>query len=85
MGPYWRPAPFATAIAAYWLGPYRRDTDMLRHFERVPHLHQLLFRVGIRQLLRFLRNDPTRIPNLTYLHEFARPAEIICRLAASSL
>jgi Ser/Thr protein kinase RdoA (MazF antagonist) len=82
MGPYWRPAPFAAAIAAYWLGPYLGGTDVLRHFESVPYLHQLLVRVGIRQLLRFLRNDPKRVPDLTFLHEFVRPAEIISRMVA---
>lgn len=80
MGPYWRPAPYAAAIAVYWLGPYLGGSAVLADFARVPHLEQLLVRVAMRQLLRFLGDDPLRPPDLRFLPEFARPAEIIARL-----
>lgn len=54
---------------------------MPANFARVPHLEQLLVRVAMRQILRFLRDDSLRPPDLRFLPEFARPAEIIARLA----
>jgi uncharacterized protein (TIGR02569 family) len=51
MAPYWRPAPFATAIAAYWLGPFRGDASVLDGFRHLPQFGQLLVRAGLRMLL----------------------------------
>src|SRR5581483_10568043 len=42
--PYWRPPEFAVAIAAYWLGPYQGNTAVLRHFDHVRELGQMLVR-----------------------------------------
>ncbi|MDQ3701527.1 MAG: hypothetical protein M3442_11500, partial [Chloroflexota bacterium] len=53
MTPYWRPAGYAAAVAAYWLGPYRGRADVLRHFAHVPHFPQLLVRAALRMLLTF--------------------------------
>lgn len=51
IAPYWRPPEFALAVFAYWIGPWRNDSGVLRHFETVPHFRQMLVRAGIRMLL----------------------------------
>jgi uncharacterized protein (TIGR02569 family) len=51
--PYWRPAGFGAAVAAYWLGPYRGDAAVLEHFSHIPHFPQLLVRAALRMLLTF--------------------------------
>ncbi len=38
IAPYWRPAGFALAVFAYWIGPWRNRPDLLAH---VDHLEQL--------------------------------------------
>jgi uncharacterized protein (TIGR02569 family) len=53
MTPYRRPAGYAAAVAAYWLGPYRGDAAVLEHFAHVPHFPQLLVRAALRMLLTF--------------------------------
>jgi uncharacterized protein (TIGR02569 family) len=53
MTPYWRPAGYAAAVAAYWLGPYRGDAAVLDSFAPVPHFPQLLVRAALRMLLTF--------------------------------
>jgi uncharacterized protein (TIGR02569 family) len=53
MTPYWRPAGYAAAVAAYWLGPYRGDAAVLEPFAGVPHFPQLLVRAALRMLLTF--------------------------------
>ena len=77
---YWRPADFASAIAAYWLGPNLADMSVLRHFERVPHLDQLLVRVAMRQLLFFVEHGPLRESDLKDLKVFLRSAELVMGL-----
>jgi uncharacterized protein (TIGR02569 family) len=51
MTPYWRPAEFAVAVFAYWLGPYRGDTSMLSAFAHVREFDQMLIRAGLRMIL----------------------------------
>ncbi len=51
IAPYWRPPEFALAIFAYWIGPWRNNPDVLRHFAGVKHFNQMLVRAGIRMLL----------------------------------
>jgi len=75
LSPYWRPPEFATAIAAYWLGPYQGDTAVLHHFAQVRELDQMLVRVGIRQLSRLVETG-----GLEYADEFTRAADVICQL-----
>jgi hypothetical protein len=53
MMPYWRPAGYGAAVAAYWLGPYRGDDAVLEHFAHVPRFPQLLVRAALRMLLTF--------------------------------
>lgn len=77
-GLYWRPPEYAAAIAAYWLGPNSGDETVLRHFERVPHLEQLVVRVAMRQLLFFVeRGIPAKVPELG---RFGLAAQMVCRL-----
>ncbi len=71
--PYWRPPEFAAAIAAYWLGPYQGNTEVLHHFSRVRELEQMLVRVAMRQLLRLVQMDA-----LEWAEEFARAADKVC-------
>ncbi len=51
MTPYWRPAEFALAVFAYWLGPYRGDSSMLSAFTHIREFDQLLIRAGLRTIL----------------------------------
>jgi hypothetical protein len=51
LSPFWRPADFALAIYANWIGPRRGDLAVLRHFDGVPAFDQLLVRASIRMLL----------------------------------
>lgn len=51
MAPYWRPAGFAAAVAAFWFGPYRADPAALVYFGYLPHFGQLLVRAATRMLL----------------------------------
>ncbi|HZB96545.1 MAG TPA: aminoglycoside phosphotransferase family protein [Herpetosiphonaceae bacterium] len=51
LAPYWRPPEFASAIYAYWIGPWREDIDVLDHFSNIPNFTQMLVRAAIRMLL----------------------------------
>jgi len=57
LAPFWRPAEFALALFANWIGPRQRDASVLRHFAEVRHFNQLLIRAGIRMLLIMTRLD----------------------------
>ena len=63
MTPYWRPAGFASAIAAYWLGPFRGDETILAHFEHIEGFDQLLVRAALRMLLTF--RDPANVGDIS--------------------
>jgi hypothetical protein len=73
MAPYWRPAPFAAAIAAYWLGPFRGDASTLDGFRDVPYLDQLLVRAGLRMLL-----SAWQFGHVQDLERYRAATEIIC-------
>jgi hypothetical protein len=49
--PSWRPAGYATAVFAYWLGVYRGHLDVLDQCATVPAFDQLLLRVSISKLM----------------------------------
>jgi uncharacterized protein (TIGR02569 family) len=49
--PYWRPAEFALAVLAYWLGPYRSDMSILPAFAQVQEFDQMLVRAALRTIL----------------------------------
>jgi hypothetical protein len=49
--PFWAPADFALAMFANWMGPRRVDVSVLKYFEDIPCLEQLLLRAAIRMLL----------------------------------
>jgi uncharacterized protein (TIGR02569 family) len=51
MTPYWRPAEFALAVFAYWVGPYRGDTSILSAFAHIREFDQMLIRAGLRMIL----------------------------------
>jgi uncharacterized protein (TIGR02569 family) len=51
IAPYWRPASFALAVFAYWIGPWRGRPDLLAQFAHVEQFDQLLIRASIRMLL----------------------------------
>jgi uncharacterized protein (TIGR02569 family) len=70
--PYWRPAEFAAAIAAYWLGPYQGNRVVLRHFSQVREFEQMLVRVAMRQLLRLVQTD-----TLEWAEEFVQAADTV--------
>jgi uncharacterized protein (TIGR02569 family) len=70
--PYWRPAEFAAAVAAYWLGPYQGNIAVLRHFSQVRELEQMLVRVAMRQLLRLVQTN-----TLEWAEEFAQAADAV--------
>jgi uncharacterized protein (TIGR02569 family) len=72
--PYWRPAEFAVAVAAYWLGPYQGNIAVLRHFSQVRELEQMLVRVAMRQLLRLVQTN-----TLEWAEEFAQAANVVAK------
>lgn len=74
--PYWRPPEFATAVAAYWLGPYLGDTSVLAHFDHVRMFDQMLIRVALRQLLRLIEMDKLR-----WADEYVRATDLVLRWA----
>jgi hypothetical protein len=49
--PSWRPATYALAVFAYWLGPYRGNSGILEQFVGFPAFDQLLLRVALGKLL----------------------------------
>jgi hypothetical protein len=51
MAPYWRPAGFALAVYAYWIGPWKENCGVLKKFEDEPEFKQLLLRAGLRMLI----------------------------------
>ena len=51
MAPYWRPAGFALAVLAYWLGPAVGDSTVLAAFDGVAEFDQLLVRAALRSVL----------------------------------
>ena len=73
IAPYWRPAEFAQAVAAYWLGPYRGNSAVLDAFSAVRAFDQMLLRAGLRMLL--IRNEFGQTDDLS---AFATASEIIC-------
>ncbi len=50
LAPYFRPPEFALAIYAYWVGPWKGDSEILNSFSQVPHFRQMLLRAAIRML-----------------------------------
>jgi uncharacterized protein (TIGR02569 family) len=51
MAPYWRPAGFALAVYAYWIGPWKENCGVLKNFEDEPEFEQLLLRAALRMLI----------------------------------
>lgn len=49
--PFWRPAEFALAMFANWIGPRMGDASILAYFKDIRAFDQLLIRAGIRMLL----------------------------------
>jgi Ser/Thr protein kinase RdoA (MazF antagonist) len=49
--PFWAPVDFALVMFANWIGPRRDDPSVLRYFQNIAHLDQLLIRAAIRMLL----------------------------------
>jgi uncharacterized protein (TIGR02569 family) len=76
LAPYWRPAGFGAAVAAFWLGPYRDDAAVLDCFAHIEHLDQLLVRAGIRMLLSM-----QELGHLDRLADYRAAIEIVYRRA----
>jgi hypothetical protein len=77
MATYWRPSEFALAVSAFWLGPYRGDASVLRHYEHAREFDQLLLRALIRSLLVM-----DGFGNVGELPSYRAAIEIVCgRLA----
>lgn len=51
MATYWRPANFALAVYAYWIGPYKNKPEVLHYFSSIETFPQLLLRAALRMLL----------------------------------
>lgn len=58
--PYWRPADFGSAVAAYWFGPFVGDATVLGQFAGIPAFDQLLVRAGLRMLLTMVAFNSQR-------------------------
>ena len=76
MAPYWRPAAFATAITAYWFGPYQEKPHILHAFPGGKLFAQLILRAAIRSLAIHARvsNDPDHGDDFA---RHARAAELV--------
>jgi uncharacterized protein (TIGR02569 family) len=72
LAPYWRPAPIALAVLAYWVGPYRGNAAILEHFRGIPAFDQMLLRASLR--LTLTQSNPGQA---TKLEEYERAARII--------
>src|SRR5215469_815242 len=62
LAPYWRPAPLALAVLAYWVGPYRGNSAILEHFCGITAFDQMLVRAGLWKTL--CQRDPGQATNL---------------------
>ena len=51
LAPYFRPAEFALAVTAYWVGPYEEDIKVLHQFRSIRSFDQMLIRAGLRMML----------------------------------
>lgn len=60
--PYYRPAEFALAVTAYWVGPYVGDIEILNKFKDVKDFDQMLIRAGLRMML--IQDDPKHAKGL---------------------
>jgi uncharacterized protein (TIGR02569 family) len=77
MAPYWRPAAFATAITAYWFGPYQGKRHVLQAFPAGKLFAQLILRAAIRSLVIHARvsDDPDHGDDFA---RYARATELVC-------
>jgi Ser/Thr protein kinase RdoA (MazF antagonist) len=50
MTPYWRPAEFALAVLAFWIGPYRGSAEVLPRFAQIAAFDQMLIRMALRTI-----------------------------------
>jgi uncharacterized protein (TIGR02569 family) len=72
IAPYWRPASFALAVFAYWIGPWLDRPERLAHFAHVEQLDQLLVRAGIRMLVSM-----SEFGRIEDLERYTRATELI--------
>jgi uncharacterized protein (TIGR02569 family) len=72
VAPYWRPASYALAVYAYWIGPWWDAMDRLEHFAHVDQFDQLLIRAGLRMLLTMSESG-----RLTDMKRYARATRLI--------
>lgn len=79
MTPYWRPAEFALAVLAFWIGPYRGRAEILPHFAPIAAFDQMLIRMALRTI--FVSQEFARlgveIGNVE--REYGAAIEIVCR------
>lgn len=78
LAPYWRPAEFAQAVMAYWVGPYTGDIEILNNFRHIPEFDQMLIRAGLRMALT--QKDPQ---NATDLEAYEKASKIIEQFVTS--
>ena len=78
LAPYWRPAEFALAVMAFWVGPYNGNAEILEQFRSVKEFDQMLIRAGLRMILT--QRDPQ---HATGLEEYEKAVEIIERFVNS--
>ena len=76
--PYWRPAEFAQAVMAYWVGPYKGDIEILTQFEDILEFDQMLVRAGLRMALT--QKDPK---NAIDLEAYEKASKIIKQFVTS--
>lgn len=79
MTPYWRPAEFALAVLAFWIGPYRGNADVLPQFAETPAFDQMLIRMGLRTI--FVAQEFARLGAEIgdVEREYRGAIELICR------
>lgn len=76
---YWRPAAFAQAVMAYWIGPYKGNIEILNNFRHMPEFDQMLIRAGLRMSLT--QKDPQ---NATEIEGYQKANRIIEEFVTSN-
>ena len=79
LAPYWRPAEFALAVMAYWVGPYEGDIRILDKFKQVEEFDQMLIRAGLRMMLT--QKD---LRHATDLQAYRKANEVIKQYVSSN-
>jgi hypothetical protein len=75
--PAWRPAAYATAVFAYWIGLARSRPALLDQVAHEPQIAQLLLRVALSKVYLLHEFGPDRAPDTAETAQLATIGEQI--------